>query len=154
MNRTLITLTSFVIAASMIVPCSAVAAQSMASLRAQNARLKAALAIQQKLASIRLTANGVLSTQLAARTKERDTAAGERDSARAELATTKETLATRTTERDNALAGLPAAIVAVPISDFRRLVFDPARAAWPCDSFYAGTGGYWSYDFTNPSEFC
>jgi hypothetical protein len=63
---------------------------------------------------------------------------GERDTARA--------------QRDAALAGLPAAISGVPLNQFVTLVFQPARAAWPCDSFYS-SGGYWSYTFDGGS-FC
>lgn len=58
-------------------------------------------------------------------------------------------VATVSQQRDQALAGLPAAIAAVPIADFSRLVFAPARAAWPCDSLYA-SGTYWSYSFDSP----
>jgi hypothetical protein len=54
-----------------------------------------------------------------------------------------------TGQRDRALSGLPAAISAVPLADFTRLVFTPARAAWPCDSFYS-SGSYWSYSFDSP----
>jgi hypothetical protein len=58
-------------------------------------------------------------------------------------------VATVSQQRDQALAGLPAAIAAVPIADFSRLVFAPARAAWPCDSFFQ-SGSYWSYSYDSP----
>jgi hypothetical protein len=53
-------------------------------------------------------------------------------------------------EADNARlrAGLPDAILAVPVSEFWRLVFAPARQAWRCDSLYTETG-YWSLEFTS-----
>ena len=90
----------------------------------------------------------------------------ERDAARADVARLTTDLATRTTERDNALArvtvltgerdaalaGLPAAISAVPLGSFWELVFTPARAKWPCDSYYS-SGGYWSLSFDS-SGFC
>jgi septal ring factor EnvC (AmiA/AmiB activator) len=67
----------------------------------------------------------------------------------AQVQSLQASVADLTGQRDRALAGLPAAISAVPLADFPRLVFAPARAAWPCDSFYQGTG-YWSYTFDSP----
>lgn len=46
-------------------------------------------------------------------------------------------------------AGLPDAIKAVPQSDFYSLVLAPARASWPCTSYYS-SGGYWSLEFSTP----
>jgi hypothetical protein len=73
---------------------------------------------------------------------------------RGKLADTRDTLASteqiaRALQAQNQqlAAGLPDAILAVPIADFYRLVFTPARQAWPCDSFYQGTSGYWSLSF-------
>ena len=57
-----------------------------------------------------------------------------------------------TVERDQALAGLPEAIRAVPLADFGRLVFSPARQAWPCDQFLTAPGA-WSLAFRS-SAFC
>lgn len=78
---------------------------------------------------------------------------------RQQLVSTTSLLATRTAERDaaiternQALAGLPDAILAVPLVDMRTTVFDPARTRWTCDSFY-NSEGYWSYTFDS-LNFC
>jgi hypothetical protein len=71
-------------------------------------------------------------------TGERDVAIAERNAARA--------------ERDAARADLPTAIKSVPLNEFVALVLSPARAAWPCDSYYQ-SGSYWSYTFDSP-RFC
>lgn len=63
-----------------------------------------------------------------------------------------ETNAQLTTDNTNLKAGLPDAILAVPVNEFTRLVFAPARQAWPCDSFYS-SDGFYSYTFDSPS-FC
>jgi hypothetical protein len=130
-----------------------------ATLRQQNAALRAEVTRLRTLSALRLTASRTLAARVTATVVERDAAISERNAlqatltvAQAALATAQTDLTTRTTQRDNALAGLPASISAVPIADFPRLVFDPARAAWPCDSFYT-SGGYWSYNFDSPG-FC
>lgn len=66
---------------------------------------------------------------------------------RADLAATDQIARALKTQNDQLRAGLPQAILAVPLEDFGRLVFTPARQAWRCDSFYQGTGGYWSLSF-------
>lgn len=58
-------------------------------------------------------------------------------------------LAAMTTLRDQALLGLPDAILAAPTVSFRDLVLIPAyNAHKTCRSFYT-SGGYWSYTFDN-----
>jgi hypothetical protein len=146
---------------TLLIVVSVPADAGAATLRQQNTALRAEVARLKKLSALRLTASRTLAARVTKTAGERDAAISARDAlqaaltmAQAALTTTQADLATRTTQRDNALAGLPAAISAVPIADFPRLVFDPARSAWPCDSFYTGTSGYWSYDFTNPSPYC
>lgn len=53
-----------------------------------------------------------------------------------------------TVTRDQALAGLPEAIKAVPIKDFHRLVFLPAFTVFPCDS-YATSNTSWTFTFSS-----
>lgn len=99
------------------------AAPTYQQLAAQNTTLKRQLATANKLANLRLTASRTLAARLT----------------------------TMTTARDNALAGLPAAIQAVPLESFVTLVLDPIRSAAvraPCDdSYYAGSSGYIAYTF-------
>lgn len=130
------------------------AAPTYAQLKAQNATLRRQLATANRLAALRLTASRTLLTR--ATDAEADRGAAEKVVAdlQAAAAAAAAEIASLTTARDNALAGLPAAIAAVPIANFRQLVFEPARTAYPCDSFYTGSSGYWSYNFTNPDEFC
>jgi len=92
--------------------------------------------VQQQRAEITRKA-----TRIEALSKQRNEYAAERDQLRNDLTA-------MTTARDNALAGLPAAITAVPTDQFWTLVFSPARATWPCDSYYSSSG-YWSLDFTS-----
>lgn len=127
------------------VPADAATAQER-RLVAQVRALKAANARQATRIRTMTSTLASLRTALEAR---RD----ERDAARADVARLTTDLATRTTERDNALAGLPAAISAAPRERFWELVFTPARTAWPCDSYYSSTG-YWSLTFTTISEYC
>ena len=63
-----------------------------------------------------------------------------------EKATLQKVVAALNADNMNLRAGLPDAILAVPIEDFPRLVFNPARQKWPCDSFFQ-SGSYWSYSF-------
>jgi len=49
-------------------------------------------------------------------------------------------------QRDNALRGLPDAIKAVPLDQFFTTVIYPARAVWPCDTYYENAG-YISVEF-------
>lgn len=54
-----------------------------------------------------------------------------------------------TVARDQALAGLPAAIKAVPIKDFHNLVMVPAFAVFPCDTYSLTGGTRWSFTFNS-----
>jgi hypothetical protein len=51
-------------------------------------------------------------------------------------------------QRDQALAGLPAAIKVVPARDFHRLVFTPAFEVFPCDT-YATSNTLWTFTFSS-----
>jgi hypothetical protein len=87
-------------------------------------------------------------------TRQRDAArdrvrvvAEQRNSLTYELADANSEITDLTTARDNALAGLPAAIFAVPNDQIWPMVLDPMRArSWPCDTYYTSTG-YWSVEF-------
>lgn len=145
MNHLRIVLASLTLTVSLLAPTTASAltqTQQIAALKKQNA----ALALKVKAQAKTIV---TLKAQLA-------TARTALNAANATLATTTATLGTRTTERDNALAGLPAAISAVPADQWATLVFAPARAAASrvgCgDSFYS-SDGYTSYTF-NLGKFC
>jgi hypothetical protein len=61
------------------------------------------------------------------------------------------TITTLTTARDNALKGLPAAILAVPREQFRTMVFGPAIEAWTCNDSVYESEAYWSYTYSGGS---
>lgn len=89
------------------------------------------------------------------------TAARERKLER-QLSSLRDKLSSVRTQRDHATrqladanarigqlsAGLPDAIKAVPVADFYRLVFAPAREAWPCDDLFQSEG-FWQVSFQN-----
>lgn len=92
--------------------------------------------------------------------RERNTARRARDRYAADLKTAQTltgtlqgVIAQLQADNTNLRNGLPDAIRAVPQADFLRLVFEPARRAYRCSSYYQ-SGDYWSYTFTRPSEFC
>ena len=56
-------------------------------------------------------------------------------------------------ERDQALAGLPDAIRAVPLDRFWPMVFTPAMEAWPCDRLSQFEDGRFILTFEHP-DYC
>ena len=120
------------------------------------AKLKKQVAALKRESARKSTSIRVRDTQLRSVKATLATRTGERDAANVQLAATSAALASVTTARDNALAGLPNAILAVPHTRFQELVLIPARqqrAGSGCPASYYSNDGYISYGF-DLGKFC